>query len=102
MRRIATTLVIAALTLAVATPANAGKPVRGCPNDGFVLMSYSAFRALSIELGVPEDLLGPDHLAAWNGFDRNDDGLACIKDLPDTAGHLGSWVFNAIDNTSNR
>lgn len=101
MRRIVTAIAIAALTLAVAAPANAAKPARGCPNDGFVLMNYPDFRDLSIELGVPEDLLGPDHLAAWNSFDRNDDGLACIKDLPDTSGHLGTWVFNAIDNTSN-
>lgn len=89
------------LAFAVASPAIAGKPDRGCPNDGFTAMTYQQFRDLSLSLGIPEELLGEEHAAGWAGYDRNDDGSLCVKDLPDTAGHLGSWVFNVVDNTSN-
>ena len=89
------------LIFVLAGAVSAAKPTRGCGNEGFVIMSYPEFRQLSLDVGVPEELLGPEHETFWNALDRNDDGLACIKDLPDTSGHLGSWVFNAVDNTAN-
>ena len=90
------------LAVALAAPVNAaGKPDRGCGNDGFVAMTYPEFRQLSIDVGVPEELLGEAHAAHWLVIDRNADGWLCIKDLKDTNGHLGSWVFNVVDNTSN-
>ena len=103
MRRIITSLVLAAALAGVAAaPVGAAKPARGCPNDAFTMMTYPAFRALSLALGVPEELLGPEHEAGWNTYDRNDDGLLCVMDLPDNAGTLNGWVFNAIDNTAHR
>lgn len=89
------------LALALASPVLAGRPARGCSNDQFVPMSYADFRELSLDVGVPEALLGPDHLAGWRKIDKNGDDILCVKDLPDTKGHLGTWVFNVIDNTSN-
>ncbi len=90
------------LILAIAAPALAAKPVRGCPNEKFDLMGYTQFRNLSLSVGVPEDLLGAEHAALWDAYDRNNDGMLCIMDLPDTPGHFGTWVFNVIDNTANR
>ena len=101
MRRLTLIGSALALTLAVVAPVSAAKPVRGCPNDGFVLMGYTAFRQLSISVGVPESLLGADHYEGWLALDANDDLHACVKDLPDTPGHLGGWIFNVVDNTSN-
>ena len=95
-------LIGAFLAFAIAAPANAaGKPDRGCGNDGFVAMTYPEFRQLSLDVGVPAELLGADHAAAWVATDRNGDGWLCIKDLKDTNGHLGSWIFNVVDNTAN-
>ena len=91
----------ALLSLAVAAPANAGKPVRGCGNEGFDPMLYADFRQLSLDVGVPAELLGADHHALWLQVDKNDDDIMCVKDLKDTPGHLGSWIYNIVDNTSN-
>ena len=101
MRRLTVVLAVGLMALATAMPVAAVKPIRGCPNEGFVLMDYTTFRNLSILVGVPPELLGPDHFAFWNDIDRNDDGFMCIKDLPDTPGTLDGWIFNAVDNTSN-
>lgn len=94
---------IAAILLSclIVGPAAAAKPIRGCGTGGFELMTYEAFRDLSITVGVPEELLGDEHRAGWDAYDRNGDGSLCVKDLPDTPGHLGSWVFNVVDNTAN-
>ena len=100
MRPLRVCLLAVAALLISSMPALAVKPVGECPNPKFTAMTYSEFRQLSIDVGVPLELLGPEHLAAFDGFDKNDDGLVCIMDLPDTPGHLGSWVFNAIDNTA--
>ena len=58
-------------------------------------MTYAEFLALSRSVGCQE-FLGADHFATFQTFDKNNDGLVCIKDLPDTPGHLGAWVFNAL------
>ena len=100
-RSLATAGAVLVLTLASALPAFAAKPVRGCPNGGFALMTYEQFRQASRDVGVPEDLLGADHLAGWMVLDGNDDLKACVKDLPDTPGTLGGWIFNVVDNRSN-
>jgi hypothetical protein len=82
-------------------PAQAAKPTRGC-SDGKALMTRDAFRALSLSVGVPADLLfTPEWEAGWAGYDKNGDTRLCVKDLPDTPGHLGTWVWNVVDNTSN-
>ena len=102
MRRSITALMAAvALAIAMAVPALAVKPIGVCPNRQFEALTYAEFLALSRSVGVPEEFLGADHFAAFQAFDKNNDGLVCIKDLPDTPGHLGGWVFNAIDNTAN-
>ena len=88
------------LAASVAAPAAAAKPVGGCPNGGFQLMTYQQFRALSISVGVPEPLLGAEHEAAIGNIDKNDDGKICVRDQPDTPGTLGGWIFNVIDNTA--
>jgi len=33
--------------------------------------------------------------------DKNGDTILCVKDVPDTSGHLGPLVFNVVDNTAN-
>ena len=98
--RLVPVLAGAALTLVIVSPAAAGKPTRGCSSDA-ELLSFADFRQLSIEVGVPEELLDDAWAAGLATFDRNADGHVCVKDVPDTNGHLGSWVFNITDNTSN-
>jgi hypothetical protein len=100
--RIAATTLLAAglLSIALAAPVTAAKPVRGC--GAAELMTIEAFRARSLEAGVPPDVLGAEWEAGLrSGFDKNGDGSLCVKDLPDTNGHLGTWIFNVVDNTSN-
>jgi hypothetical protein len=100
MRRAILPLLLALLASSIAGPVLAAKPARGCPNPAFMLMSPEAFRALSLSVGVPPELLGADWEAGLLGFDKNGDRLICVKDLPDTRGHAGGWVFNVVDNTS--
>ncbi len=88
--------------LALVGPVVAAKPDRGCPNAKFAFMDYQAFRDLSLSVGVPEEFLRPEHVAVWEGYDKNEDGWLCVMDLPDTPGTFEGWVFNVIDNTANR
>lgn len=99
-RSIPAMLAVMALLLTFAAPAAAAKPVGGCPNGGFELMTYQQFRTLSLSVGVPESLLGAEHEAAVGAIDKNDDGMICVRDQPDTPGTLGGWIFNVIDNTA--
>ncbi len=101
LRHVTTWLVAALLVLAVAAPAQAGKPTRGCPDSKF-LIGRDVFRELSLSLGVPPELLfTPEWEAGWAFYDKNGDTNLCASDLPDTPGHLGSWIWNVVDNTSN-
>jgi hypothetical protein len=94
-------LATALMMLAMAAPV-AARPTRECGNDKFELMTMEAFRQLSIDVGVPPELLfTPEWEAGWAGYDKNSDTKLCVKDKPDTPGHLGSWVWNVVDNTSN-
>ncbi len=89
------------MVAAVASPVAAAKPARGCTQD-FVPMTQAEFKALSASVGVPADFLAsPEWSATWDRFNRNGDPYLCIKDLPNTPGHLDTWVFNVTDNTSN-
>ena len=91
----------AALAMAIASPAAAAKPARGCTQD-FVPMTQAEFKALSLSVGVPADFVeSPEWAATWDAYNRNGDAYLCIKDLPNTPGHLDTWVFNVTDNTSN-
>lgn len=99
-RAISRTALVLALLAMTATPAFAAKPIGGCPNAKFDAMVYSEFRQLSLDVGVPEELLGPEHAAGWDAYDKNGDGTLCVMDLPDNAGTLFGWIFNVIDNTS--
>ena len=91
---------IGLLSIMVAAPVSAAKPARGC-SDGKALMSIEQFRAMSLSIGVPADLLGADWEAGLRtGVDKNGDGSICVKDVPDTNGHLDTWIFNVVDNTS--
>ena len=94
-------LITVLLCLAVAAPASAAKPTRGCP-QGSALMTRDDFKALSLSVGVPpEVLVSLEWAAGWDAYDKNLDDRLCIKDLPNTPGHLDSWIFNVVDNTSN-
>ena len=53
----------------------------------------------SVAAGYPVERR-EETIAAYAALDVNDDGLICWKDLPDTPGHLGGWIFNGIDNTA--
>ena len=102
-RRIGATSVIAIglLSVSLAAPVNAAKPARGCP-DGKELMTIQEFRTESLSVGVPPEILGAEWEAGLrSGFDKNGDGSLCVQDVPDTKGHLGTWIFNVVDNTSN-
>lgn len=93
---------------------SAGKPLRGCA-DGFKFTPYLEFRiylqgdflrTLSPEgLALAPDILAfiasDDWIAASEAYDKNGDGILCIKQNPPTKGNLYGWVFNAVDNTSN-
>jgi hypothetical protein len=104
MRRVVVmTIVLVALLAVAAGPVAAKKPIRGCPNPSFDQMAMEEFRELSLEVGVPAELLfTPEWEAGWDAYDRNGDGALCVKDLPDTPGTLDGWIFNVVDNTSNR
>ena len=102
MRAIVVAVISGALVAAMAGPVVAAKPSRSCPNEKFTRMDYPTFRALSVSVGVPEALLGAEHLAGWQNIDRSGDGLLCVMDLPDTPGTEGGWIFNVVDNTANR
>ena len=98
---VAAWLAAALMILAVAAPV-AARPTRECGNDKFELMTMEEFRDLSLSLGVPSEILFSDAWeAGWNSYDKNGDTQLCVKDKPDTAGHLGSWVWNVVDNTAN-
>lgn len=95
-------VVLVALAAMTAGPVVAAKPVRGCANPSFTLMTTGALREMSRELGVPGELLdSPDYAAALAKIDNNGDTMLCVKDLPDTAGTLFGWIFNVVDNTAN-
>jgi hypothetical protein len=104
MRRTVVVLIaVVALLAAAAGPVAAAKPIRGCPNPSFDQLSMEEFRALSQAVGVPDELLfTPEWEAGWGEFDKNGDGDLCVQDLPDTPGTADGWIFNVIDNTSNR
>ncbi len=115
-RRILSLVAALAISLAVAAPASAVKPVRGC-TDSFDLWSIVGFRAYmnsaEFYLSLPPEgqALAPDILASINsdtwlaatdGIDKNGDGYLCLKQGPVNSGHLFGWIFNAVDNTANR
>ncbi len=101
MRRLLAPVILAtALVSVAAAPVLAAKPVGSCPNTRFVSMGYQQFRTLSLSVGVPESLLGSEHQAGWDSYDKNNDGNLCVMDLPDTPGTLDGWIFNVVDNTA--
>jgi hypothetical protein len=103
MGRAGSTLILVVCLVAItAAPAAGAKPVRGCANEAFELMSMEAFRTRSLGVGVPADILfTPEWEAGWAFHDKNGDGNLCVMDLPDTPGTLFGWIFNVVDNTSN-
>ena len=54
LRRIVAVAAGAVLVMAIAAPAAAMKPARGCTQD-FVAMTQAEFKALSASVGVPAD-----------------------------------------------
>lgn len=96
MRRVLTIVVVAGLGFASAVaPAAAARPQAGC-GSGFASMTIQQTLVLVSE-GSPnsDDVL----LAALEKYDKNDDDLVCVKDLPDTPGSP-SYVRNVVDNTA--
>ena len=100
MRVVVRVLLVVVLLTVGAAPVSAAKPARGCPNEGFVGFTKGAFRDLSRDLGVPEELLGEPLDLWWAESDKNANTRLCVKDLPDTAG-LPVFVFNIVDDVSN-
>jgi ABC-type sugar transport system substrate-binding protein len=101
-RRMSSTALVAValLSIALAAPVSAAKPARGC--GAADLKTIEQFRMLSLSVGVPPEILGADwETSLRTGVDKNGDGSICVKDVPDTKGHLGTWIFNVVDNTSN-
>lgn len=105
MRRVLATLLAALLTVALAAPVMAVKPVRGCPTQpGWSLISGPDFYAMSVDNGFPP--LEGAELDAWYagfyGFDRNGDGSLCFKEFqPTVAGAFPPYFWNVVDNVSN-
>ena len=89
----------ALLSLVVAAPALAVKPVGGCPNSQYDVMTLQGFIDLEVSVGAPTDVVEglPGLLDV---IDANNDGHVCILDVPDTRGHQGPVLFNIVDNTS--
>lgn len=96
MRRLITVGVLSAIvSVSSAAPAGAGHPQGRC-GRGFDLMTIEDTLPLVSEGSPnPVEVL----LAALQGIDKNDDGLLCVKDLPDTPGSP-SYVRNVVDNTA--
>jgi hypothetical protein len=116
MRRsiLATLLAFALIGISVGS-VSAGKPLRGCADD-FERMPYLDFRAYLLSDAFLDSLSpegqalavdfipfieSEDWIAVSDGFDKNGDGILCIKQNPPTKGNLYGWVFNGVDNTSN-
>jgi hypothetical protein len=88
---------LAALAVSSAVaPAQADRPQALC-GLGFELMTIEQTLVL-VSDGSPSPI--DALLAALQGFDKNDDDLVCVKDLPDTPGSP-SFVRNVVDNTAN-
>ena len=82
-------------TISAVPPAQAAKPQALC-GIGFELMTIEQTLVLvSDGSPTPIDAL----LTALQRFDKNDDDLVCVKDLPDTPGSP-SFVRNVVDNTA--
>ncbi|MFC6287800.1 hypothetical protein ACFP3Q_10000 [Nocardioides sp. GCM10027113] len=117
-------LVLTAGLTVLASPAEAVKPVGGCPGvqwsattlpagggDTSSLLWVLTLAGLEQEFGTLEAALEAfgvpdlDALAALvregalTKFDKNGDGVVCIKDQPDTPG-FPAYFFNGVDNTS--
>lgn len=98
--RIGLALAVGSLCVAMAVPAvSASKPVAGCSN-GFDLgpMSLDESLAIKTSLGFPSDAT-PFYEALFDTFDKNDNGLLCLKDLPDTPG-IAPSVFQLADDVA--
>jgi hypothetical protein len=87
--------------MALASPAIAASPTRGCP-DQFLKLDYWQFVAYSISLGNPPEVYPPQPGSYWTKLDKNGDGLLCIMDLPDNYGQLDGLAFNGVDNVANQ
>ena len=103
MRRIAAGLLTTGLMLAaLASPVMAAQAPRGCPEPAFLSMTFYEFRAYAIASGLPESAYPTSPGAGWIAVDVNNDGVVCIKDLPDNYGTLGGFLFIGVDNNSNQ
>lgn len=115
MRRAIIALASAAVLLtALAGPASATKPIRGCSDDfaPWVISDFRAYMNSQLfydSLSPAGQALAPDILAIVNSdpwvtasdaIDKNGDQVLCIKQKPPTPGNLHGWIFNAVDNTA--
>jgi hypothetical protein len=96
MRRLLLVVVMCMAALVSATGLAAADKPNGHCGFGFELMTIQETLSLVSEgsPNSPEVLLG-----ALEGYDKNDDDLVCVKDLPDTPGSP-SYVRNVVDNTA--
>jgi len=82
-----------------AAPIVSAKPIGSCAN-GYEATPVTLDDAVArkVELGFPEAFI-PFFAESFAQIDKNVDGLACIKDLPDTPG-IPAWVFQLSDDVS--
>lgn len=119
----AAALILTTGLTAVATPAEAAGPVGSCPGDQWTATTLPASGADTSSLlwqltlaGMEQefgsvaagleafgldslDALAADITAGALTFDKNGDGVLCLKDQPDTPG-FPAYLFNGTDNTS--
>lgn len=103
MRRISLLLAVALLTLAMALPAWADRPVTGnCPR-GYDFGPWTFQEGLdykeSVYGGPIPDYSLAGYTATFAATDKNGDGKVCFKDLPDTPG-IPMYLTQHADNVS--
>lgn len=105
MRRIGFALILGTIAALAATPALAAKPDASCGSaaSGWHTVTLAEWLQATEDAGleIPEadEQAFLDGLAA--AWDKNDDGLVCMKPFqPTLTPAFDPWFFNAKDNTA--
>jgi hypothetical protein len=101
-RSLSAALSVALILGAIASGPVAARPLGTCP-AGFELGAMTLEDSIELKNGYGFDTAPPEALAFYTALfastDKNGNGLACLKDLPDTPG-IAPFVFQLADDVS--